>query len=520
MNISLDLIKRIISSDDLCDKVNSSEHKEAYKNQIREFVLTLINDFEFNKNYDNLVFINRYIRKFVLNSNLSKEDKFYDIVFLKMYKLNIKNKEFNNILIQLNFNEIKQILIKKYEEIINNNTKINNDYFIKIYSFYCYIASNIILPTNYIDYFTYNIINKNIRLDFDMCVYFYKSFALSYSFSKKLNVSFVLENGIKNDDPYYESEKNRIIIYKQSIGSSIDYNVIADIFYQIKVLYLINNINNNNEYTYEQLKFVKELSLISILGKEYYEDNYKKISFTKILKDESYEVLNNYFSKIGLSVNYDLINYVDSVIDTSNVCEDIVTSIDILFDEIIKRENVNLIKELIRNYPILGCEYKNGKKKTLLGLLLDIYNNKKLLNDLNRDLSWYNKKEKDDIVISKIEKLENKIKICTSCIQVMNMIINNSDMISEDILKSISSLIFYNTNDELIKKDIILLLSVVIPKKISDFCLNKNEVIIEDLKKKVIFTYIEGINKKKDEYDLNYFISIYRSLDKIVNSFK
>ena len=40
------LIKRIISSDELCDKVNSGDNRNYYINQIENYVLALINDGE------------------------------------------------------------------------------------------------------------------------------------------------------------------------------------------------------------------------------------------------------------------------------------------------------------------------------------------------------------------------------------------------------------------------------------------------------------------------------------------
>ena len=62
MDINLDLIKRIISSDELCDKVNSSSYQESYKNQICKYVLLLVENID--NNAGNITFINRYLRKF------------------------------------------------------------------------------------------------------------------------------------------------------------------------------------------------------------------------------------------------------------------------------------------------------------------------------------------------------------------------------------------------------------------------------------------------------------------------
>lgn len=522
MDINLDLIKRIISNDDLCDKVNSSEYKNAYKEQIKQYVLFLVNDINVNKNFSNVSFINRYIKKFVIFENISKEDKFFDDVVLKMYSLNIKNDEFTDILKQLNFFEIKELLIKKYDDIIKNNSVVDNNTFIKILWFYCYVSPNCILPNNYIDYFVFNIINKKIILNYDIITYFYKAFAGSYASDKLSNISCVIEDIVMNDDPYYDCDKNRIVIYKQNIGNTIDYRILADIFYQIKYIYLVHSINNpnNNYYTFEQLKLVKEISLITILGKDFFENNYKKVSFTSELRKNSYDVLKKYFDKLGIVFNSFDNNFMDDIIDPiSSSGNDNIISIDILFDQVIKRENINLIKSLVRSYPILGSEYKSGRKKTLLSLLLDIYSNKRLLSNLNVDLNWYNNKEVDPLVESKILRLKNKISICTSYIEVMNNIINNGDMGSSDILRSISSLITYNTDDISVQRDICLVLEVVIPKKIERLCFNQDSDYIADFKKRVISCYLEAMNKRSKDFNIDYFMKLYSYLEVVVNSF-
>ena len=522
MDINLDLIKRIISSDDLCDKVNSSEYKGTYKEQIKQYVMLLIDDVINNKNVSNFDFINRYIKKFVIFENISKEDKFFDDVVLKVYSLNINNEQFIDLLKQISFFEIKELLIKKYDEIIKNNTFIDNNTFVRILKFYCFVSPNCVLPNIYIDYFISNVINRNLSFDYYVISYLYKAFASSYSSDKIGNIYCVIEDVVKRDDPYYECDKNKIIIYKQNISNTIDYKVLADIFYQIKYLYLIYGINNrnNNYYTFEQLKLVKEISLISILGKDYFENNYKKISFTYELRKNSYVVLNNYLEKIGVSYSgYDN-DFTLDIIDVKEMdsMKDNIVSIDILFDQVIKRENSNLIKGLVRSYPILGSEYKSGRKKTLLSLLLDIYSNKKLLNDLNIDLNWHNKKD-DPLVEAKVLKLQNKISICTSYIEVMNNVINNGDMTSDDIIKSISSLITYNTNDLSIQKDICLILNVVIPKKIERLCLNRESTYIDEFKRKVISCYLESMNKRCKDSNLDYFMKLYSGLECVVNSF-
>ena len=149
MDVNLELVKRIISSDELCDKVNSGDNSEVYIKQIHDYVFSLV-DINANSNID---YINRYLRKFVLHKN--KEDIFFDKILLKCYSLNVKNPNFLEILSSFNFDGIKEILIKKYNEYIINKTKVSSDELIKMLSLYCYTCPNYIFPISYINYFTY-----------------------------------------------------------------------------------------------------------------------------------------------------------------------------------------------------------------------------------------------------------------------------------------------------------------------------------------------------------------------------
>lgn len=526
MNINLDLIKKIISSDDLCDKVNSSEYKDAYREQIKKYVLFLVDDIIQNNNVSNISFINRYIRKFVISEKISKEEKFFDEVALKVYGLKVNNDDFNNILKDLNFYEIKELLIKKYDQIISGKMNIDDLTLSRMFSFYYFVCPNYVLTTDYVNYFVFNIITRKINFDYNIMCYIYKQFALSFAFSKNLSVSFSVEDSVMGNDPYYDVDKSKIIIYKQSISNTIDYRVLSDIFFQINYLYLIKSINDNknNYYTYEQLQLVKEIILITILGNDYFDNHYRNISFSNQLRLQSNKIVLDYLKSLGVVVPNNILNidFDDVVQEENNVNEldDKVISIDILFGNVIKRQNNNLIKEIVRNYPILGCEYKSDKKKNLINLLLDIYSNKKLLKNLNKDLQWYSEKcQGDDFVNSKIEKLKNKISVCSSYIEVMNSVINNSDMASDDIVNSINGLISYKTNDISLQNDICLVLNVVIPKKIRRLCEDRDSKYIDSFRKKVVFCYLDSMNKKKDDVDMIYFMKIYSSLENVVNSF-
>ena len=185
-----------------------------------------------------------------------------------------------------------------------------------------------------------------------------------------------------------------------------------------------------------------------------------------------------------------------------------------------KRENPNLISSLVRNYPILGCEYKNHRKKSLLDLILDIYSNKKLLITLNKDLEWHKKKEYDsDIVGAKIDKINSKISVCNSCISVMNYIIMKCDMSSYDLLRSISDLITYSHSNKMVKDDIYLVLSEVIPKKIRRLCEGRNDSYKEYLKRKVIKCYLDSFELVKSRLDTDYFMKLYSTLQSCVSAF-
>ena len=77
----------------------------------------------------------------------------------------------------------------------------------------------------------------DVSLDFDLLSYFYKEFSLSFSESKSVKTTFSVNENIESTDPYYDNVKNKIIVYKSSIGSNVDPFVLADIFYQITYLY-------------------------------------------------------------------------------------------------------------------------------------------------------------------------------------------------------------------------------------------------------------------------------------------
>ena len=520
MDINLELVKRIISSDELCDKVNSAQYKDDYKKQIENYILLLCNSFD-NIN-SNIEYINRYLRKFVIN-NGSKEDVFFNNVLLKLYPYSIRNAEYINILNDIGINEIKESLIEKFNQVIVGNSFVNIEYLKRMLMFYCYACPNYIMPIDYINYFTYYLVSKSVVLDYDLISYFYKMFSLSFSISKGLDVLFSIDEQIINNDPYYDNRKRKIILYKHSIGSKVDYNVLGDIFYQIKYLYLLKNINDpkNNSYSFEQLRFVKEVCLITILGEDYFEEKYGDISFSSDLKKQSKSTVRDFYKHLGLSID----NFSDSFVSISSSISDDCDkpiNIDVLFDLVLKNENPNLLKSIIRNYPILGCEYKNDKRKSLLTLLLDIYKNKKLLSNFNKDLEWHNRKlggDEDDLLLPKIDRLKNKICVCTSYINIMSLSISCGDMISDDIIRSISDLITYDTTDLSIQNDICSILCSIIPKKISRLCSERNNVYKESFKKKVIKCYLDSMGLVRNNFDSVYFMKVYSSLELCIKAF-
>ena len=519
MDVNLELIKRIISSDDLCDKVNSGDNSEVYKSQIENYILFLVNDsVSINTNID---VINRYLRKFVLGG--SKEDIFFNKVLLKLYSLNIKNFDFVSILNSFSFDEVKELLIRKYNEYIINRSDVSSDVLVKMLSLYCYCCPNYVFPAQYVDYFTYYLYSKDVSLDYELMSYFYKQFAISFASSKNVNTLFVILDDVVKNDPYYDNKKNKIVLYSYNISDSLNPLILADIFYQITYLYILKGINDstNKRYTFEQLQLVKEICLMSILGNDYYEINYGDISFSSILKKQSENTVSNYFSKLGLKIVFKE-SIVDSLSIDNSIDDDTdkAISVDILFDQTLKRENPNLLSGLIKSYPILGCEYKNSKKKSLLTLILDIYSNKKLLGNFNKDLSWYNNKYSldDDLAKTKIDRLNNKIEVCSSCISVMNSIILKSDMTSYDLLRSISDLITYSKSNNMIKNDIYLVLKDIIPKKIKRLCIDREQSYKENLKKKIVKCYLDSMNLVKKD-DVVYFMKIYSTLELCISSF-
>ena len=514
MDISVEMIKRIISSDELCDKVNSSDYKTIFISQIQSYILSLLNDESFN-----IECINRFLKKFVIG-NGTKEDAFFNSVLLKLYSKNVNDSEFNSILNSFGFFEIKELLMKKYDQLIFDNCSVSDIELVRMLSFFCYVCSDYVLPNNYIDFFIYNFVSRNLSLSNDLIIYFYKSFALCFSKEKNLNVVFEISSRVSNYDPYYDNKRNKVILYKQNIRDFIDSNNLSDIFYQIKYMYLLKSINdpNNNSYSFDQLRLVKEICLNVILGEEFFDKNYSDISFSYELRKQSKYVTKRYYERLGLNmemvddVSFDLNDEID---DNSER----VFSVDILFDLTLKKENPNLLKSLIRNYPVLACEYRSDKKKSLLSLLLDIYNNRKLLNNFNKDLDWHNMKlghGEDEIFMPKINRLNNKISVCSSYINVMSMVINNGDMLLDDIVRSISDLITYDTNNEVVKNDIYSILNFVVPKKISKLCCGRNLEYREYLKKRIIKCYLDSMGLVRNNTDMVYFMKLYSSLEECI----
>jgi len=518
MDINVEMIKRIISSDELCDKVNSTDYKDSYIRQIESYVISLCDSASSIKS--NIDCINRYLKKFVINDK-NKERIFFNSVLLKVYSYSIKNDGFDKILESFNFDGVRELLVHKYNQVILSNSFNSIDDLNMMLKFYCYACPNYVMPLDYINYFTYHLVSKSIVLDYDLICYYYKMFSLSFSLSKDLSISFEVSNKVDNVDPFYEKSK-KIIVYKQNIGNKVDYKILSDIFYQIKHLYLIEGINNNDCYSFEQLRLVKEICLNSILGNSYFDSNYGNISFSSDLRRQSRKTVKDYFNHLKLNVSvdldYDILSISNEVDDDTDKC----FNIDILFDVILKEENPNLLKELIKSYPILGCEYRNDKRKSLLNLLLDIYKNRKLLINLNKDLEWHKKKlETDDknIYLPKIERLNKKINVCTSYINVMSMIINNGNMTSDDLLRSISDLITYDTTDLNVQNDIYSVLNKIVPKMIKGLCSDRNVLYKEQLKKRVIKCYLDSMGLARNNFDSVYFMKIYGTLELCMKSF-
>ena len=516
MDVNFELVKRIISSDELCDKVNSGDNKEVYIKQIQNYVLSLLDNVN-----SNIEYINRYLRKFVIQKN--SEDIFFDRVMLKCSGLNIKDSEYLSILDSMGYNSIKESLLKKYNDCIVNKTKVSSDVLIKMLSFYCYSCPNLVFENDYVNYFTYFLYSMEVNLSFELISYFYKQFALCFLKSKDINTSFVVLDDFEKTDPYYDNLKKKVVIYRDNIGKTVDPFVLSDIFFQITYLYILKGINDSDSkmYTFEQLELVKEICLMSILGTDYYDIKYGDVGYSAYLKKQSLDVTSKYFSALGINVSLkkDIINSitVDEKLDEKT---DKVISVDILFDQVIRKENPNLISTLVRNYPILGSEYKGGRKKSLLGLILDIYTNKRLLINLNRDLEWYKRKKEDDVIVKpKIEHLNNKISICNSYIGVMNSIIMNCDLTTYDLLRSISDLITYSHSNKMVKNDIYLVMSEVIPKKIRRLCLDRDDAYKEALKKKIIKCYLDSLELIKNQISVDYFMKLYSTLETCISAF-
>lgn len=520
MDINLEMIVRILSSDELCDRVNSFSYKNVYIDKISDYVLSLCDSFSSVKSNINIIV--RYLKKFVVGCD-SKENVFFNKVLLRLYGYNLDDACYIEVLNSFNFYDVKELLIKRYNEIISNKSSVFENELVRMLCFYCYVCPNYVMSIDYINYFTFYLVSRNICLSYDLICYYYKAFCFSFSVSKDVSASFVVMDSVIENDPYYDKNRKKVIIYKQNITDKVDYMVLSDIFYQIKYLYLLNSINNpkSNVYTYDELCLVKELCLISILGDDYFDKLYGDISYSTFLRKQSRYTVKNYFSSIGLNIDLSLDINVLSVSRNLSSSEDCPIDIDVLFDFVLRKENPNLLSELVKNYPILGCQYKRDKRKSLLNLLLDIYSNKKLLSNLNKDLEWHKGKlgfGEDEVIAPKISRLERKISVCSSYINVMSLSINNSNMMSDDIVRSISDLIIYDTRDIMVQNDICSILCNVIPNKIKKLCTDRDVAYRENLKKRIIKCYLDSLSLVRNDFNSEYFMRIYSSLDLCIHS--
>ena len=153
---------------------------------------------------------------------------------------------------------------------------------------------------------------------------------------------------------------------------------------------------------------------------------------------------------------------------------------------------------------------------------MDIYKNKKLLINLNKDLEWHNNKlgnGEDEIIAPKVERLKNKIDVCTSYINVMSTSINNGDMTSSDLIRSISDLITYDTVDINVQNDICSILNVIVPNKIKRLCSDRSILYKENFKKRVIKCYLDSMGLARNNFDSVYFMKIYSSLEICIKAF-
>ena len=101
----------------------------------------------------------------------------------------------------------------------------------------------------------------------------------------------------------------------------------------------------------------------------------------------------------------------------------------------------------------------------------------------------------------------------------MSMSINNSVMNSEDLLRSISDLITYDTTDPNVQGDICSILNVVIPKIIRRLCYDRNVIYKEQLKSRIIKCYLDSMGLVRNSFDSIYFMKIYSSFELCIKSF-
>ena len=101
----------------------------------------------------------------------------------------------------------------------------------------------------------------------------------------------------------------------------------------------------------------------------------------------------------------------------------------------------------------------------------------------------------------------------------MSMTINNGNMTSDDLLRSISDLITYDTTDLNVQNDIYSVLNKIVPKMIKGLCSDRNVLYKEQLKKRVIKCYLDSMGLARNNFDSVYFMKIYGTLELCMKSF-
>lgn len=426
-------------------KVNLKNDKLEYNNQIKEYNVIIENLYLLEQSEDSininlntikknkLNILNKIKENFSINNTFDKSKNNYNMSFLNMFKIIMNNKSILNVV----FNN-------KEKQFINNNVNYKYNINLKNKLLTCYkltIFKELVLSFLFFEneknisekIITYNNDVKQVSQDKD----------LTAILSSSLN-SYLSPNDLDNDENYYESDDDKIIIQTPHNPKTILSNRIPS-----------NVINNNVNIDNSNEKFKSKFNLLDNKILNINENNYLDLFNYLDSYNHTYNFRNSYFLTIrnchdlydmflfksnefvsyyetNNKYNYDnnsycnLINQLNriakyNVSDVYKYLNDIVDVVKYSTEIVKYNKELNIIVSSLNN----KIEKKNKmflKLKSLEGQILINDTNLKKISKLYKSLSSLSEKM---VTLKKYANINSKVKIIN---EIYNAFTNAKDI--------------------------------------------------------------------------------------------